>query len=448
MKARNTHTHLSHHHRHKQFHLKRELGLLNATVAGVGVIIGAGIYVLIGAAAGLAGTALWMPFLISAIVAFFTGLSYAELSSLFPRDAGEYLYVEKASNRFCGFVIGYLVLLTAVITAAAVSLGFAGYFSALFKLNVVIPIAIAIIALLSFVNFIGITHSRRLNLFLGIFEVGGLLFIIFFGARFIGSTNYLIMPQGIPGVLSATALIFFAFAGFEAIVKLSEETKHARTTIPRALILAITITTILYTLVGLTAVSVVGWEELSHSAAPLATVAEALVGSKAFVILAIVALFSTANTMLITLVASSRMFYGLGEEIPRLNILSRINKRTATPHLAIVITFILSGLFIFFGKKIDLVASISNFAIFVTFFAVNISAIILRYRDTRKRAFRMPLNIGRFPLLPLFGALFCIFMIITLPLKVVIFGSMLILIGILIYFVLIQEQKHKKGKRN
>src|SRR3989338_10670843 len=104
--------HISHHHRHKQFHLKRELGLFNTTVAGVGVIIGAGIYVLIGAAAGLAGNALWIPFLISAFVALFTGLSYAELSSLFPKDAGEYLYVEKASNRFFAFVTGYLVLLT------------------------------------------------------------------------------------------------------------------------------------------------------------------------------------------------------------------------------------------------------------------------------------------------------------------------------------------------
>jgi len=436
--------HISHHKQRKHFHLKRELGLFNATVAGVGIIVGAGIYVLIGAAAGLAGNAVWLSFLISAIVALFTGLSYAELSSIFPFDSGEYTYVEKASNQFFAFITAYLVLITGVVTAAAVALGFAGYMNGLLNLNSTFLIAFGVIIIFSIINFMGIKHSARMNLILTTLEVSGLVIIIVFGARFIGKVNYLSMPNGLPGILSAAALIFFAYGGFEAIVKLSEETKNPRKVIPRALMYSLLITTVLYILVGLVSVSVVGWETLSASEAPVALVAQSLMGSQAFFILGIVALLSTANTILIILVTNSRMLYGLGQRIPRLRFFSKIHEATATPHYAVMFTGVIALLFILLGRSIEFVANLSNFAIFITFFAVNLSVIALRYKKTRKRQFRVPLNIGKFPVIPLFGAVFCLFMIYNLPWLVIFHGSILIVIGIFLYGVICRKKKNKK----
>src|SRR3989344_1749718 len=114
-------------HKRETLTLRRDLGLFEAVLAGVGIIVGAGIYVLIGAAAGYAGNAVWLSFVISAVVALLTGLSYAELSSIYPEASGEYSYVEHNFNKKFAFVIGYLVVFSLVIGAAAVSLGFAGY---------------------------------------------------------------------------------------------------------------------------------------------------------------------------------------------------------------------------------------------------------------------------------------------------------------------------------
>ena len=258
--------------------LKRELGLLETTFYGVGVILGAGIYVLIGKGAGLAGNMVWAAFAIGALIAAFTGLSYAELSSMFPKSGGEYVFAEKAFNKRIAFLIGWLIIIGGVIASAAVSLGFAGYFSAIFH-TPTIPIAMTLILLLSLLSFWGIKQSAFAEIIATFVEVGGLIAIILFGLKYIGHVNYAALPPlGFSGILSATALIFFAYLGFEDIVRLSEETKNPTKTIPKALILAIAISTILYIGTAIAAVSVVGWEALSQSAAPLALVAQTALG--------------------------------------------------------------------------------------------------------------------------------------------------------------------------
>ena len=122
---------------HKKLTLRKDLGLVQAISAGVGIIVGAGIYVLLGPAAGLAGNAVWISFIISAILALLTGLSYAELNSLYPKDGSEYLYVENTFNKKLAFLIGYTILLGGSISAATVSLGFAGYLSSLINYNII-----------------------------------------------------------------------------------------------------------------------------------------------------------------------------------------------------------------------------------------------------------------------------------------------------------------------
>ncbi len=428
---------IKHHHKRKverkQITLKRDLGLLEATFCGVGIILGAGIYALIGKAAGIAGNSVWLSFAIASLVAALTGLSYAELSSMFPSDSGEYIYTKKAFGARVAFLVGYFVIAAGIISAAAVALGFGGYLAALLNVNFIIPMAIGCIVLFSLINFWGIKQTAWVNIICTVLEAGGLILIIVLALKFIGRVNYFEMPHGYVGVFSAASLIFFAFIGFESIIKLSEETKQPRKTIPKALILSIIISTILYILVGIAAVSVLGWEKLGASAAPLADVAAAAMGSNAFTMLAIIAIFSTANTVLIILLSTSRIIYGMSADKSLPKILSHIHKKQRTPWVAIIAVALLAIAFALIGD-ITFVAGATNFAIFITFAVVNAALIGLRYTDSKqKRPFKVPLNIGKFPVLALLGIITSIFMLFNLDKMVLISGVGLTLVGIAIY---------------
>ena len=390
--------------------LKKELGLFEVTLAGIGVILGAGIYALIGIASGIAGNALWLSFVIGAVIAMLTGLSYAELSSMFRRDSGEFDYIENAFNRKMALFIGLVIIFAGIVTAATVALGFAGYFSALFN-TPVIYVAILLTLILSLLNYYSIKDSSWFNTVATFIETIGLLIIIVLGIKYIGKVDYFEMPNGFNGVLQATALIFFAFLGFDNIIKLAEETKDPQKTIPKAVILSIIISSIIYILVAISAVSIVGWQTLSASKAPLADVASSSLGGIAFLVLAIIALFSTSNTVLVTLVTTSRMTYGMASEKSLPKFISSVDKRTRTPWVAIFLIMLVSILFILIGD-IRVVAELANFGLFVTFAFVNTALIVLRYRKPyMERKFKVPLTIGKFNVLAFLGALFSLFMI-------------------------------------
>ena len=416
-------------------HLKRSLSLFETTLYGVGVIIGAGVYALIGKAAGLAGNAIWAAFAIGAFIAAFTGLSYAELSTMFPKAGGEYVYTEKAFNRKVAFLIGWLIVVGGVVAAATISLGFAGYLSVLFQTPVILS-AIVLIFLLTLLNLWGIKESAIANIIATLVEVGGLILIIIFGLKHFGAVDYTQLPPlGFTGLLSATALIFFAFLGFEDIVRLSEETKNPKRNIPLALLLSIVISTIIYISVAIAAVSVVGWEALSTSEAPLALVAQTAFGAKAFFVLAITALFATFNTVLVTLIATSRMLYGMAENHGLPKILSQVHKRFKTPWLAVIITGIASAAFVLVGK-IEIVASLTDFALFTTFALVNLSLLWLRHKLPKaKRTFRT------FAPLAALGAVTSIAMLFYLNRIVALAGIALIIVGFIVFEILERIKK-------
>jgi len=417
--------------------LKRELGLLETTFIGVGIILGAGIYVLIGAAAGIAGNAVWMSFALGAFVAVFTGLSYAELSSMFSKDSGEYIYAEKAFTEQIGFLVGWLIVLTGIVGGAAVSLGFAGYFVTLFKALAlpIVPVAIGIIILFSVVNFYGIKQAVWLNIIFTLLEAGGLILIIFLGISHFGSVDYFDMAHGFQGVFSAAALIFFAYIGFESIVKMSEETKNPKKTIPKALLLSVAITTIIYILVAISSVSILGWEKLAASQAPLADVAAAALGGSAFLVLSIIALFSTGNTILILLISTSRQIYGISGNYKCLSFLSKVHEGRRTPALAILLIMLVTICFTFI-KDISTVAEMTNFAVFSTFAIINASLISLRYKaPNMKRQFKSPLNIGKFSVPALLGILTSLFMLVNLDMNVIIGGLVALAVGFGVYKV-------------
>src|SRR5690348_14766763 len=181
--------------------LRREAGLFQVVTYGVGNIVGAGIYVLVGDAAGLAGGLLWLAFLAGAVIALFSGLSYAELSSMYPKAASEYIYVGRAyGNRLLSFMTEWIMLITELVAAAAVSLGFAGYFSTIFHVSE-LPVAFALLAILTLVAMGGVSGSFRLNTVLSLVAIGGLLIVIGAGLDKFGTVSYTYSPTGLSGVL-------------------------------------------------------------------------------------------------------------------------------------------------------------------------------------------------------------------------------------------------------
>ncbi len=400
--------------------LKRALSLFQVTVCGVGIILGAGIYALVGLGAGYAGPALWLSFLISGVIAAFTALSYAELSSIFREDAGEYDYVNKTMGKTTAIITGLIVLFLGIFTAATVSLAFGGYFNKLLGTPILIT-GIGLLLAMTLINYMGIKESAIMNLIFTAIEAAGLLIIIVLGIKHLGSVNLLEMPNGMQGVFQATALIFFAYIGFEAVVKFAEETKNPEKNIPRGVLLSLLFSTIVYVLVAIAAVSIMPWFDLSVSQAPLADVAAVSLGVYAFILLGVIALFSTANTVLMDLVTVSRMAYGIAVKKALPNFLTKVHGKTKTPHVAIFTVFIITVCLMFI-KDLEKVANIADLLLFLVFILVNIAVIVYRYkRPNVKRPFKMPLNIGKFPVLALFGLLTSIMMIYFVLLNLKIF---------------------------
>jgi len=418
--------------------LKRELGLLEVTLSGVGIILGAGIYALIGKATLLAGNAVWLSFGFAALVAVFTGLSYAELSSMFPMASAEYEYTKSAFGRKLAFMIGWLIIFSGIIGASTVALGFGGYFGALFKVPVLVSAFVLIVAL-SLLLFYGIKETVLFAIVSTLIESAGLVLIFFIGLPYIGKVDYFEMPQGLTGVFQASALVFFAYTGFESIVKLSEETKNPEKTIPRGLMLSVLISVILYIMVAISAVGIMGWEKLGNSEAPFADLAFYVFGNNGFILLTMIALFATANTVLLMMLGSSRIIYGMADSSTLPNILAKVHPARRTPWVAIFITMLFSLVFIFAGD-IAFVANVDNFTLFVTFFVINASMILLRLKEPdAPRPFRVPLSIGRLPVLPVLGLIFCIFMLFQLDAKVLLTGTMLVILGMLLSLVSVKN---------
>jgi APA family basic amino acid/polyamine antiporter len=402
--------------------LKRELGLWEVTLSGVGIILGAGIYVLIGEAAGLAGNALWLSFVLAALIAVFSGLSYAELSSMFPTAGAEYDYTARAFHPRLAFLVGVMVILSGVIGASTVALGFAGYFSA-FTLLPHLPVAAGLILLLAFLTAWGIRESTRVAILFTLVEAGGLVGIILLGLPHLGSVDYLEMPAGLGGIFAGAALIFFAYQGFEEMVKLSEETREPQKTIPRGLMLALVITITLYLLVAVAAVSAVGYQRLAASPAPFTEIARDTLGSGGSTLFTVIALFATANTVLLMLIASSRITYGMARRGSLPLRLSLVHRTRRTPVAAILTIAAVSLAFLFLGD-IYVVAQVTNFTLYVTFLVINASVIVLRFRSPDlPRPFRIPLSPAGVPVFAVLGALVCVFFLFQLDLFTLLVGA-------------------------
>lgn len=411
--------------------LSRRLGLFAATVVGVGVILGAGIYVLVGVAAKQSGNAAWLSFLISAAVAGFTALSYARLGRLRPKNAPEFQYLDMAFGRAPAFLAGWLVLWAAIISSAAVALGFAGYLEHLFGIPHLAG-AVGLILVSSVVVFIGVGESAVLAGILTFVEVAGLVIIIAIGIPSFGKVDLLEMPLGITGVFGAASLVFFAYLGFEGMANLSEEMKNPERDLPRAMLLALGISTGFYMLVAISAVSVVGWQALSQSGAPLAAVALRVLGTKADTLMTVIALSATANTVLLLLFAASRAMWAMACAGVLPTKLCAIGKTRRTPWLTVIAAGIFASIFALI-RDIERVAEFTNFAVLLAFVGVNASALKIFARERTGNGFKY---FFRNVALPVIGCLASLWLAVGLGWGAALFGGALVTIGIIIYFIM------------
>lgn len=414
--------------------LRREFSLATATIFGIAVIVGAGIYALIGAATAISGSGVWLSFLIASIIAIFTGLSYAELASMFPQAGASFVYVfHGLNNKLLGFIAGWLILFEAVVGTSAISIAFANYFSSMVALPV-IPVAFGVILLFSLVNLIGIRESIWLNNIMFVLEVGGLIIVIALGFL-LGTVQPNLMDFQLPSVFAGAALVFFAMLGFEMIATESEEARDAKHTIPYAILLSISICAVLYVLFAIASLRLVGPEVLGSSAAPVTDVVLPLLGPYSF-IFSIIALAATGSTVLICLVTASRLAYGMakGSSLPK--FFSRVNAKFQTPHFAVLAAFLVAICFLFLADMV-IIAEVTNFAALVAFLLINVSVIKLRIEDHKdKRIFRIPFCIANIPVTAVLGAICSVFLITYLSSEAIMYGVGLVLAGAAVHLLM------------
>lgn len=353
----------------------------------MGTILGAGIYVLTGKVAAEAGLYAPLSFLLAALIASATAFSYAELSSRYPRSAGEAAYVLAAfSSRRLSILTGWAIVLTGLVSAATLANGFVGYFQVFVKLPGPV-IILAIIVLLGLLAAWGIQQSMRAAVTVTLIEIAGLMMIV--GASGEHLAN---LPQHLPdlvpaadlaswtGILAGTFLAFYAFIGFEDMVNVAEEVKRPSSTIPRAIGLAMILATSLYIVVSVTAVISMPMSELSTSTAPFADLMQQQGHSSTLI--SMISLVAIINGALVQIIMASRVIYGMSDQGNAPAWMARINRRTRTPVNA---TALVTLMILTLALALPLVslAKITSFIVLLVFAFVNLALLKIKFDGSK-----------------------------------------------------------------
>jgi len=376
--------------------LARTLNLPLAILFGLGVTIGAGIYVLIGSAAGRAGMHAPIAFLIAAVVMAPTAAVFAELVTRMPVSAGEAAYVGAGFNsRRLSLLVGLMVMAVGVLSAAAISRGSAGYIAALTgaRTSHIIP---AVVLVMGLITAWGIKESVTVAATMTVIEITGLVAIIVVGAWnspavfaripevWSGTTSLAVMS----GVFSASLLAFFAFIGFESLANIAEEIKEPERLLPRAIFWTLVLSTLLYISVVWVALVAVPREDLASSGAPLSLVFERVTGASPTLI-TVIAIVATINGIIVQMVMASRVVYGLADkgELPAL--FGTVHPLTRTPLnatlLVTVATLVSATAF-----PIEALAEATSRVTLVIFAFVNASLVLIKRRREPSTGFAVP----------------------------------------------------------
>jgi APA family basic amino acid/polyamine antiporter len=430
-------------------HLKRAVGALDLTALGIGAVIGTGIFVVIGEGIGKAGPAVILSFALAGLTCLFSALSYAELSSSIPVSGSAYTYAYATLGELIAWIIGWDLILEYGVSVAAVAVGWGGNLNEFLDnaFNYQLPAsistpredggilnlpAVAIVVAIMFLLARGVRETARANfVMVGVKLVILLFFIIVaFTAAFNADNLKPFAPDGNHGVVSAAAVIFFAYIGFDAVSTGAEEARNPKRDLPIAIVGALVICTIIYVLVAIGAVGAVSATTLEKSAAPLATALDEGAGlSWAASVMAFGALVAITSVLLTVFYGQTRIFFAMARDglLPR--GIARVNPRTGTP---VALTFGMGTLIAILAAIAPLgeIVKLVNIGTLSAFFLVNIGVIILRRTaPDMERPFRVPLV----PFFPIIGCCLIIYLVTTLPGETWIRFVVWLVIGLLLY---------------
>lgn len=405
--------------------LLRALTLKDAVAVGLGAIIGAGIFVVTGVAAGVSGPAFIVGLTIAGIIAAFNGLSSAQLAAVYPHSGGTYEYGYRLINPAFGFSAGWMFLISKLSAAGVVAIGFGSYFYQL--VPVASPLAISVVAVifLTAANYFGIKKAGMLNLLVVSVTLLSLIYLVFSGIPAFNAENFKpFAPFGIAGIAEASALLFFAFTGYARIATLAEEVSEPEKTIPKAIIITIVTAIILYAAVSVVAIGVVGTVRLADSKSPLQIVAEALTTPAIRTVVTIGGSTAMLGVLLSQILGISRMMLAMGRRHDLPPFFQTIHSRYRVPHIGIIITGLVILLLTVMGT-FEFIVRAATFTILLYYSITNISAL----RQPKKEQIY-----GR--VIPVLGLMGCLIMSVSLPLNVIASGIGLLIAGFMIRFLL------------
>ena len=364
--------------------LKRSLNLPLLTLYGLGNILGAGIYVLIGKVSALADIFTPVAFLVASILVATTAFTFSELSSRYPKSAGPALYLYKAFGlKQLSVVVGLLIMSTGVLSAATITTGFVGYFNVFFNF----PDPVVIIPLLLILTLLaiwGIKQSASIAAAITLIEIAGLLIIIWVGQNHIFNFEFIPYIKELThapsalwiGIFSGAFLAFYAFIGFEDMVHVAEEVIEPEKNMPRAILLSLAISTLIYFLVALVSISALPIQDLGNSKAPLALIFKETTGLSPDIV-AVIGMLAIINGALIQIIMASRVVFGMSTQgwIPK--ALGNINAKTQTPIQATVAVAIVI-LILTLWLPIVTLAELTSLFILVIFSLMHLSLIRIK----------------------------------------------------------------------
>lgn len=435
----------------------------------VGSIIGSGIFVILGVAIPKAGPAVLLSFLLAALAALMSALSYAELASAIPASGSSYSYTYVTLGEIVAWVVGWMLMLEYGVSVAAVAVGWGEYLNAfLGSFGVTIPAQFAnppgeggifnfpsLIVLFScaFLLIRGASESARVNTIMVLLKIAILIFFSVVAlTAFDGSNLTPFLPLGLLGVTAAAGQVFFSYIGFDAASTAGEEAKNPRKDLPFAIIGSLVIVTALYLIVTLSALGAQNWEddESLGSEAILSTIANNAVGGFwAGDLIALGAIISIFSVVLVTLYGQTRILFAMGRDGLLPQVFTRVNPRSQTPVANTLIVSVLIAVpaaFVSLGQ----LAEATSIGTLGAFAVVNIGVIVLRKRrPDLPRGFKTPL----FPLLPIVGILLIVVIVAGLDRTTWAVFAVWMAIGLIIYFGYskrhsVQAHKSVQAKRD
>lgn len=365
--------------------LKRVLGLPLLVFYGLGNILGAGIYVLVGKVAGVAGYAAPLSFLLASVVAAFTALSYAELSARYPLSAGEAVYIQAAfRRRWLSTVVGLLIAVAGVVSAAAISRGFVGYLQVFIGISHGLAVTLLLVCL-GLLAAAGVRLAVSVAALMTVVEIAGLLIIIVAGAPAVPAAPLSVMllpPTELvawSGIFAGAFLAFYAYLGFEDMVNVAEEVAAPQRTMPLGIVIALLLSGSLYLAVAMVALSVVPPAQLAASDAPLAAVYQNATGHPPTII-SLISIFAIINGALIQIIMVSRILYGMSRQGWLPSRLGELSGRQRVPRFAVVVVTI-SVWLLSLGFPLVTLARGTSYVVLAVFLLVNLALLRIKHAE-------------------------------------------------------------------